>query len=709
MRGMAGFAAYDKQDRPRTGRHPSETAPSSRLTLRGHEPKLSSNFAVTTVMRNPMTEPESPFSIRTTLALLLVTALAGLVVGGYFVASYQGTDENGYLLTAKRLATTGDIAKRTDDPNEFISGNWVEARDGEYYAKYPIGYPLLCAIAYKLGGPSAVFLINPILAVMAVVGMFFLARAMLGDFAGALAAIFLATNPMHAFYGISALSHSGSICFATWGMYFVWRWSERGGGSNAILGAAFTAYATSVRYTEALLVLPAVAMVIWRCVEMCRSRSPNREEEQRLPFGERLLQSFRRGVRSLPWGQLAAMALVSLIVLTPLLIQHWVAYGSPFVSGYSLCGESTGFGWKWFEKNWRLMLSRLDSPGLFLLFPLGVAGLCCLAAVRAKLAVFLSLWIVPGLLLYTAYYWAPAGEGPWYIRFFVSLFPPFLVSALALLFVAGRPGPTWNVAVGCFALLVAGVNLRETQGQLDRKADQLRFTKSLTEAVRATLPEGSVILSDEHVLNYLEFAGDYRLYSQGAYERNALVRKTKVLNDDEPHPFHREKARDLMKWLGKKTDAQLNELLRQKLSAQLAEGHAIAIVTSQGQLARWRGRLSDGFQFRTVAEPVEVRQNPKGEPQTNSWILCMVEPIDRDVLAAARESKQLEAKLDQLRFRIETMRSEYNQQFPGAREMWSRINDLEKQSRDMNEELKKARARERAVAHGTPKRNPAVQ
>lgn len=660
-------------------------------------------------MLNPRTEPNTRSSFRTAIGLLLVTALACLVVGGYFVASYQGTDENGYLLTAKRLATTGDIAKRTDDPNEFISGNWVEARDGEYYAKYPIGYPLLCAIACKLGGPSAVFLVNPILAVLAVVGMFFLARAMLGDFAGALAAIFLATNPMHAFYGISALSHTGSICFATWGMYFVWRWSERGGWSNAILGAAFTAYAPSVRYTEALLLLPVGAMVIWRCVTICRSHLPNGDPCETSPFGKRLVQTVGRALRALPWAQLGVMALVSLLAISPLLIQHWIAYGSPFTSGYSLCGESTGFGWKWFEKNWRLMLSRLDSPGLFLLFPLGVAGLCCLAAIRAKLAVFLALWIVPGLLLYTAYYWAPAGEGPSYIRFFVSLFPPFLVSALALLFVAERPGPAWKVGVGCFALLVAGVNLHETQGQLDRKTDQLRFTKSLTETVRATLPEGSVILSDEHVLNYLEFAGDYRFYPQGAYDRNALLRKTKVLNDDEPHPFHREKARDLMKWLGKKTDAQLNELLRQKLSDRLAEGHAIAIVTPQGQLARWRGRLSDGFQFRTVAEPVEVKQNPKGELQTNAWILCMVEPIDRDVLAAARESKQLEAKLDQLRFRIEAMRSEYNQQFPGAREMWSKINDLEKQSRDLNEELKKARARERAVANGTPKRNPAVQ
>src|ERR1051325_7967268 len=208
-----------------------------------------------------MTDPFHRFSWRTIAVLMAVVALGSAILSGYSVASYQGTDENGYLVTAKRLALHGTVAKRTADPNEFISGNWVEARENVYVAKYPIGYPALCAVAYKLGGASAVFLVNPILALLAVVGCFFLCRAMLGDFAGALGAIFLATNPMHAFYGISALSHAGAICFAVWGMFFIWRWSEQGGWWNAILGSALTAYALEVRYTEALLACPALAMV----------------------------------------------------------------------------------------------------------------------------------------------------------------------------------------------------------------------------------------------------------------------------------------------------------------------------------------------------------------------------------------------------------------------------------------------------------------
>jgi hypothetical protein len=684
-----------------------------------------------------MPESVSRFAISTAVALIAVVLFATAIFSGYHVASYQGTDENGYLLTAKRLATDGDIAKRTEGPNEFVGSNWVEAKEDVFYAKYPIGYPALCAVAYKLGGPSAVFLVNPVLAVLAVAGMFFLGRAMLNDFAGALAAIFLATNPMHAFYGISALSHTGAICFAIWGMYFIWRWAERGGWWNAILGAAFTAYTPSVRYTEALLVLPALAMVVWRCVETWRSASSaNKYKEHPSPD----LSPKRRGtsgsdatpivqdvstlpsvvssplggedkgegsvsttrprprLRLLPWGQLVVMALVGIVVLSPLLIQHWVAYGSPFTSGYSLCGESTGFGWKWFDKNWKLMLNRMDTPGLFLIFPLGIAGLGYLVVHRPRLGVFLALWAIPSLLLYTAYYWAPEGDGPWYIRFFVSIFPPLIVSALALLCVAVKSRPAWNIVIGLFAILVAGVNLNETGRQLDKKVDGLVFAKTLMETVHEKLPNGSVVLSDESVLNYIEFAGNYKLYSTGAYERSSLLGRTKVLKDNEPHPFQRKKAKDIEDWLGNKTDAQLNDLLQDRLARQLADGHSVYVIASQGNLSRWRGRLSDRFQFSLIDECVEAKVNQKGEVNVSSWSLHELKPVSADALTVAKASKTLETKVDQMRFRIDVLRSEYNQQFPGAKESMAKITDMEKQMRDTQEELKRARQKEKTLA-----------
>src|SRR5208283_2730453 len=104
----------------------------------------------------------------------------------------------------------------------------------------------------------AMFLVNPLLAALAIVGMFFLARAMINTTAGVLGALLLATNPLHAYFGLSALSHSGSICFAVWGMFFLWRWTTSGGWLNAALAGALSAVACTIRYTEALLALPAM-------------------------------------------------------------------------------------------------------------------------------------------------------------------------------------------------------------------------------------------------------------------------------------------------------------------------------------------------------------------------------------------------------------------------------------------------------------------
>ena len=48
------------------------------------------------------------------------------------------------------------------------------------------------------------------------------------------------------------------------------------------------------------------------------------------------------------------------------------------------------------------------------------------------LALLLTLWFVPGVLIYTAYYWGlnrGGGGGVGYLRFFLTLFPPAIIAA----------------------------------------------------------------------------------------------------------------------------------------------------------------------------------------------------------------------------------------------------------------------------------------
>lgn len=596
---------------------------------------------------------------------LAIVALFCALLSGYHVASYDGIDENGYLITARSLATKGDSGKVLDDPNEFVSGNYVLADNGSYYGKYPLGYPALCVLAYKLGGPTAVFLVNPILAALAVLGTFFLGRAMLGEFAGALAAILLATNPLHAYFANSALSHSGSICFAVWGMFFLWRWTGSGGKWNAFLAGALSAYASTVRYTDGLLVLPIIAMVAWRYFKV---ESPAD------------LQPVAR--------EFILMIVSALIAVTPLLIHHWRAFGAPWVTGYSLCGESTGFGWKFFKENWWLMLTRMDTGGLILLFPLGLVGLAYLAIHDAKRGLLLGLWAVPGLLLYSAYYWAPQGDGPGYVRFFVSVFPPLILSALALLCFAVRARPWWwEVGLGAFVAVVATANLREATHQLNRQMDRLLFDKETSERVRDKLKDGAVIVASDRLLNFIEFAGDWHLYPLETFDRGAIQNRIKNLKDNDPRPFQRRKAEKLAETRGQKSDSDLTQEQRDLIKKQLAAGREVAMIMPKDQYRRARGRLGDKFEFDPLIEWTEIRYGAKDtDLNYTAWALYRIKSRTSKPASVA----DLEQQIDELDARLRDERADFDARFPGGQAAWTKVQDTEHDLRDLRDKLKKA-------------------
>jgi len=548
------------------------------------------------------------------VALLGVLSLSIALLNGFYVASYEGVDENGCMGTARRLAVHGDPAKRTSDPYEYVSENVVQVGENVFYAKYPIGYPALCALAYKLAGSDAAFLVNPVLAVLAVAGIFFLGRAMFGNIVGAFAAILLTVNPLTAFYGLSARTHTGALCFAVWGMFFVWRWAERGGWANAALAGAVTAYASTVRYTEALLVLPVCAMVVWRSVEQRRKTAV----DQRRTMCRQIV------------NEVLVMAAAALVTVTPLLIHHYVAYGAPWRTGYALCGEDTGFGWAWFKANWELMLTRLDTGALFLIFPVGLAGICSLIGQQPKRGSFLASWAFPSILLYTAYYWAPQGEGPSYMRFFLSVFPALILGAFGVLCPPERLRPWTSVCVGCFVGVVAVWNLQAGQllPNLEMQRDRLLRDKIMTDLVRRNVPSGSVILATGSTLNTVEYAGDYHLYSQQVFTRDWVRRRLSVLKDNDPHPFQRDKALALERLLGDKTDAQLAGLQREVLAQHLAAERAVAVICTKAEFGIWRGRLGDQFKWKPIAEWVEVQNASTAgllpKPQCTSWGLYSV-------------------------------------------------------------------------------------
>ncbi|MGH7214734.1 MAG: hypothetical protein ACREIT_08220, partial [Tepidisphaeraceae bacterium] len=223
----------------------------------------------------------------------------------YWVPAHQGVDQNGYIVGGKMLAQHWTMkfvpslpgSAATFDPHQFVGRMWVGADHGtaseRYYPKYPIGLPLLFAVAMKLGGASGgavlVYWINPVAMTLATFATFYLLRLVGGSFLALLATIAFATSPVTLGLTNEVNSHATTVCCVAWGMFFLLRWWQEGGdapdcetasegedrsrwwrwflvsgaslrriGAGVLLG-----YACTIRYTEGLLVVPLVLVALF--------------------------------------------------------------------------------------------------------------------------------------------------------------------------------------------------------------------------------------------------------------------------------------------------------------------------------------------------------------------------------------------------------------------------------------------------------------
>jgi hypothetical protein len=98
------------------------------------------------------------------LGMILILAVAAYILWAWYIpCSGGGVDESTYLLGAKGIARHLDPVYRNPDPQQFVPEMMIETEPGVFYPVYPIGYPILAAIGYKLGGPEGAFVVNPVL------------------------------------------------------------------------------------------------------------------------------------------------------------------------------------------------------------------------------------------------------------------------------------------------------------------------------------------------------------------------------------------------------------------------------------------------------------------------------------------------------------------------------------------------------------------
>jgi 4-amino-4-deoxy-L-arabinose transferase-like glycosyltransferase len=327
---------------------------------------------------------------------------------------------------------------------------------------------------------------------LALLGIFLLGRAIAGSFAGILAVLIVGSSPVTLALANNPNSHAAALCFVTWGMYLLLGWWQGGGIWRAVLAGVLLGFAATIRYTEGLLVLPLALAAIFTPSKRRRS-----------------------------WGQIVTLLAAWIVLVALVLALNYATLGR--LTGYDATGESRfgeAFKWEYFCQNWAMMLRQLNGVALFGALPIGVLGLLILLAVNFRLTLLLWTWLIPGLLLYTSYYWAPAEHGTvHYLRLLLTLLPPIALGAawiLAQLRTILGPTRRWaGISAALAIVLAAGAfNVWNALPMLDGEFQRSRAVALAAEKLmnQAKVPPGSVVFAPEEFLNHLQFVSDYRLY-----------------------------------------------------------------------------------------------------------------------------------------------------------------------------------------------------
>jgi 4-amino-4-deoxy-L-arabinose transferase-like glycosyltransferase len=191
--------------------------------------------------------------------ILLICAVGLLATAAAAHFAFEGLphleDEVAYLFQAKTLALGRLTVPSPAQPGAFWTP-FVLDYQGHRFGKYPPGWPTILALGAVATGGHAPWLVNPLLAALALYLVYRLGRTLYGRDAGLLAAALGLISPLFLVLSASFLSHLASLVWLLlFSLWFVWtaqgrsRWFALGAG--LALGMAFltrsltaTAYAT---------------------------------------------------------------------------------------------------------------------------------------------------------------------------------------------------------------------------------------------------------------------------------------------------------------------------------------------------------------------------------------------------------------------------------------------------------------------------------
>jgi Dolichyl-phosphate-mannose-protein mannosyltransferase len=295
-----------------------------------------------------------------------------------------------------------------------------------------------------------------------------------------------------------------------------------------------------------------------------------------------------------------------LIPVIALVIFNKFAMGS--WTGYDTTNESEGFSWNYFIDKWDFMVGQLYNTGLFFIAPLGIAGMFVMYRASARVAAVMTLWFVPGLLLYAAYYWGLNSNGVGYLRFFLTLFPPMIFCAAWLLdylrrgsihFTIRRGAIAAPIAAAVIVAIATSMDVYGSRGALERDftiqtnlADTgdriLAKTKDSAESNPARRP---ILFGDaRQLLNYIQFAGNFECYSIESFTDRGFRRR--IADPDAPNPLQKARIDSLQKLYEGKSDADLWREATNIINKALADKRHVYIALPAAIMPNFRGRFA---------------------------------------------------------------------------------------------------------------------
>ncbi|NOZ22620.1 MAG: hypothetical protein GXP25_16205 [Planctomycetes bacterium] len=417
--------------------------------------------------------------------VVLLTAHFVFLMGN-FAPAICSPDANGYWAQASLLFNTGRTWFLPEADSQYIGIHWLVTDSGKYFSRYPPGLSVLVGAVYWLFGYKASVLVNPVLATLSLLGLFFLVRRLVGPGWGVAGVFALAVNPIFNQHAIACDSHVAVAFCLVWGVWLLLRWSENGKLWEIFLAGLVLGCIPAIRYPEALFAIGIGVFLLWHI----RSR-------------KRI------------WLHYLAACLGAAIPIVPLLIRNQLAFGAFYRTAYALTKEQTGFGWDYFRSHFAGYIQNLNGSGVGMFFALGVVGMAamCFSPRVRRVGVFLILLVVPSTLLYMAYYWGNQRMAGATLRFLIPTFICYIAAGLWALDWAMKGASTAlrsTVVIVVLALNFVWGAFESADGL--RKLHAQKYALAcVTDGIEKNLKHGDLIIADGGLLQHLDFVRHWRL------------------------------------------------------------------------------------------------------------------------------------------------------------------------------------------------------